>query len=139
MDSVDERSEAPVMLLQRRMAAALRKPEPDEFVALCHPEIEFQTYGLGSRELHGTAEILEWWHTMRDATAYKVSLSEVTPLAERVVFIEGRIQFEREGWFTDRQAHWVLIERDDLAWRYRPVEDRAAAVEYARSLGALDT
>ena len=137
MDTVDERTQIPVMRLQRRMAAALRKPQPDEFVALCHPEIEFQTYGLGARELQGTAQILEWWRTMRDATAYRVTLTDVQPLADRVVFIEGRIQFEREGWFTDRQAHWVMIERDDLAWRYRPVEDRAAAVEYARSLGVL--
>ena len=126
------------MRLQRRMEVALRKPEPEEFVALCHPEIEFQTYGLGPRELHGTGEILEWWSTMRSATAYKVTLIEVDPLSEHAVFIEGRIQFERDGWFTDRQAHWVLIERDDLAWRYRPVADRAEAVDYARSLGALD-
>jgi hypothetical protein len=139
METVDERSESPIMRLQRRMAVALREPEPDDFVALCHPEIEFQTYGLGSRQLHGTDEILEWWRTMRDATAYKVTLASVTPLGDRVIFIEGRIQFERDGWFTDRHAHWVLIERDDLAWRYRPVADRAEAVEYARSMGALDS
>jgi len=138
MQSTDDHAQPPVMLLQRRMAVALRQPDPDEFVALCHPDIEFQTYGLGARQLHGTDEILEWWRTMRDATAYRVTLAEVTPLSDRVVFIEGRIQFEREGWFTDRQAHWVMIERDGLAWRYRPVADRAAAVEYARALGVLD-
>ena len=138
MESVDERSESPIMRLQRQMAAALRKEEPDEFVALCHPDIEFQTYGLGARQLHGTDEILEWWGTMRDATAYKVTLSELHPLGRRAVFIEGRIQFERDGWFTDRQAHWVMIEREGLAWRYRPVADHAEALDYARSLGALD-
>jgi hypothetical protein len=131
-------SETPIMRLQRRMAVALRRPDPDEFVALCHPEIEFQTYGLGSRQLRGISEILEWWKTMRDATAYRVTISRVDPLGDRVILIDGRIQFERDGWVTDREAHWVMIERDDLAWRYRPVPDRAAAVEFARSLRALD-
>ena len=65
--------------------------------------------------------------------------TRVFGLGEHAVFIEGRIQFERDGWFTDRQAHWVMIERDGLAWRYRPVADRAEAVEYARELGALDS
>ena len=101
METVDERSESPIMRLQRRMAVALREPEPDDFVALCHPEIEFQTYGLGARQLHGTDGILEWWRTMRDATAYKVTLASVTPLGYRVIFIEGRIQFERDGSYTD--------------------------------------
>lgn len=127
-----------MMRLQRRMAAAMRKPEPDDFIALCHPDIEVETYGLGSRTLHGTDDILEWWRTMRDATAYRVTIGQITPLGERVILIDGRIQFERDGWFTDRQAHWVMIERDGLAWRYRPIEDRTAAVEFARSLGALD-
>jgi hypothetical protein len=138
MQSTDDRSDLPVMRLQRQMATAMREPDPDAFVALCHPDIEFQTYGLGARQLHGTDEILEWWRTMRDATAYRVTLGEVTPISDRVAFIEGRIQFERDGWFTDRHGHWVMIERDGLAWRYRPVADRAAAAEYARSLGVLD-
>jgi hypothetical protein len=131
-------SETPIMRLQRRMAVALRRPEPDEFLALCHPDIEFQTYGLGPRQLHGTGEILNWWRTMRDATAYRVTISNLHPLSDRAVLIDGRIQFEREGWVTDREAHWVMVERDELAWRYRPVTGRAAAVEFARSLGALE-
>ena len=139
MESAEERPDSPIMRLQRRMADALRKPEADEFVALCHPDIEFQTYGLGARQLQGTGEILEWWSSMRSATAYKVTLIEVHPLGDHAVFIEGRIQFERDGWFTDRQAHWVMIERGGLAWRYRPVADRAEAVAYARELGALDS
>jgi len=72
-----------------------------------------------------------------EALGASVDRVVISELADET--FHARIQFERDGWFTDRQAHWVMIERDGLAWRYRPVADRAEAVAYARELGALDS
>jgi hypothetical protein len=127
-----------ILWLREQLAAALGDAEPDRFLALCHEEIEVQTFGLGERVLRGKGEIAKWWAAMRGAFVYSFSVDRIANFGDRVALIEGRIRFSRDGWLTDHEAAWVMIGKDGLAWRYRPAEGRDDALSYARSLGALD-
>jgi hypothetical protein len=127
-----------ILRLREQLAAALRDTAPDRFLALCHDEIEVQTFGLGDRVLRGKREIAMWWAEMRGALVYSFSVNRITNFGDRVALVEGRIRFSRDGWLTDHEAAWVMIGKDGLAWRYRPAEGRGDALAYARSLGVLD-
>jgi SnoaL-like protein len=128
-----------ILQLNDRLALAMRHRSWEAFSALVHPEVEFLTTFDPQREFAGPDGLREWWDDMAGSLVYQASVSEIAPLSERAAFVEGRIQASMDsGMMRDMPASWVIVAKDGLAWRCRPVQSRSEALAYAQVVGAVD-
>jgi hypothetical protein len=123
--------------LHERLALAFRHRSWESFSALIHPEVEFRSVVEPNRTYAGQHGARAWWDEISDLLVFQPTFGDVVPLSERVVFIEGRIQASMPTGMRDTPACWVLVAKDHLWWRWRPVQSRSEAFAYAEELGAL--
>jgi hypothetical protein len=127
-----------ILELNDRLALALRHRSWEAFSALIHPEVEFLTTFDPQREFAGQDGLREWWDEISGSLIFQPSVSDIDPFSERAAFVEGRIQASTESGMRDMPASWVIVTKDGLAWRCRPVMSRSEAVAYAEVVGAAD-
>jgi len=121
--------------LHTRLAREFARRSREAYIELMHPEVEFTTVAFGEeRVFRGHDGVREWWETLSTRPGYDAYRSTVTPVADDAILIRGRIRAPNEsGGYLDAAALWLLVARDGLVWRYRPVASEAAAREaYAR-------
>src|SRR5690242_11930032 len=100
-----------------------------------HPDVEFTTVAFGEeRVFRGHNGVREWWEMLSRRPGYDAYSSTATLIADDAILIRARIRAPNEsGGYLDAAALWLLVARDGLVWRYRPVASEAAArEEYAR-------
>jgi len=123
--------------LHERLVLALRHRSWESFSALIHPEVEFRSVVEPSRTYAGRHGARAWWDEMSELLVFQPTFGDIVPLSERVVFIAGRIQASMSTGIRDTPACWVLVAKDHLLWRWRPVQSESEAFDYAEELGAL--
>ena len=124
-----------VLELYARLTREFVRRDLESYVALMHPEVEFTTVAFGEeRVFRGHDGVREWWETLSAKPGYDAYSSAATALADDAVLIRARIRApSQSGGYLDVAALWLLVSRDGLVWRYRPVEsEEAARSEYAR-------
>jgi hypothetical protein len=120
-----------VVELHTRLAREFARRNREAYIELMHPELEFTTVAFGEeRGFRGHDGVLEWWETLSTRPGYDAYRSTATPIADDAILIRGRIRAPNEsGGYLDAAALWLLVARDGLVWRYRPVASEAAARE----------
>jgi hypothetical protein len=128
-----------IVELHERLILAFQQRAWEAFSALIHPEVVFNTTTSPEVEYSGPEGLREWWQRVADALVFQPTVGEVFPLSERAAFFGGRLQASIDaGGIADIPASWVMLSKDGLAWRSRPVSSREEAVEFARAHGALE-
>ncbi|HEY7258132.1 MAG TPA: nuclear transport factor 2 family protein [Gaiellales bacterium] len=124
-----------VVELHTRVAREFERRAREAYLELMHPDVEFTTVAFGEKRVfRGHDGVREWWETLSTRPGYDAYSSTATPIADDAILIRARIRAPNEsGGYLDAPALWLLVARDGLVWRYRPVESEAAArEEYAR-------
>ena len=127
-----------VIALHTRLAREFERRALDAYLELMHPGVEFTTVAFGEeRVFRGHAGVREWWETLSIRPGYDAYSSTATRIADDAILIRARIRAPNEaGGYLDAAALWLLVARDGLVWRYRPVASEAEAREtYARVVG----
>ena len=123
-----------VLELHARITREFVRRDLESYLALMHPEVEFTTVAFGEeRVFRGHEGVREWWETLSAKPGYDAYSSSATALADDAILIRARIRApSQSGGYLDVAALWLLVSRDGLVWRYRPVEsEEAARAEYA--------
>jgi hypothetical protein len=120
-----------VVELHARVAREFARRAREAYIELMHPEVEFTTVAFGEeRVFRGHDGVREWWETLSTRPGYDAYRSTATPVAEDAILIRARIRAPNEsGGYLDAAALWLLVARDGLVWRYRPVASEGAARE----------
>ena len=120
-----------VVALHTRLAREFGRRSWEGYIELMHPDVEFTTVAFGEeRVFRGHDGVREWWETLSTRPGYDAYSSTATPIADDAILIRARIRAPNEsGGYLDAAALWLLVARDGLVWRYRPVESEAAARE----------
>jgi hypothetical protein len=124
-----------VLALHARVARDFDRRDFESYLEVMHPEVEFTTVAFGEeRVFRGHAGVTEWWQTLSARPGYDAYSSAATEIADDAVLIRARVRAPNPGGgYLDAAALWLLVARDGLVWRYRPVESEdAAREEYAR-------
>jgi ketosteroid isomerase-like protein len=124
-----------VLELHARVTREFVRRDEESYLALMHPDVEFTTVAFGQeRVFRGHAGVREWWEALSAKPGYDAYSSTATALADDAILIRARIRApSQSGGYLDVAALWLLIARDGLVWRYRPVDsEEAARAEYAR-------
>jgi len=128
-----------VLALHARVAREFERRDFESYLDLMHPEVEFTTVAFGEeRVFRGHEGVAEWWETLSTRPGYDAYSSAATAIADDAVLIRARIRApSQSGGYLDVAALWLLVARDGLVWRYRPVESEDEARDrYARLAGA---
>lgn len=129
-----------VLALHARITRDFDRRDLGSYLEAMHPEVEFTTVAFGEeRVFRGHAGVREWWEMLTARPGYDAYSSTATQIADDAIVIRARIRAPNQsGGYLDAAALWLLVERNGLVWRYRPVESEAAARdEHARG-GASD-
>jgi ketosteroid isomerase-like protein len=120
-----------VLALHDRVVREFQRRDLEDYLELMHPEVEFTTVAFGEeRVFRGHAGVREWWETLSTRPGYDAYSAAATAIAADAVVIRARIRAPSEsGGYLDAAATWLLIARDGLVWRYRPVDSEDAARE----------
>lgn len=124
-----------VIALYTRLARDFERRDLGAYLELMHPAVEFTTVAFGEeRVFRGHDGVREWWENLSTRPGYDAYSSAATKLADDAILIRARIRAPSgSGGYLDAAALWLLVVRDGLVWRYRPVASEAAArEEYAR-------
>ena len=124
-----------VVALHARVARAFERRDLAAYLALMHPDVAFTTVAFGrERVFRGHEGVREWWEALSVRPGYDAYRASATAIADDAVLIRARIRAPNDaGGYLDAAALWLLIVRDELVWRYRPVEsEEAARAEHAR-------
>jgi hypothetical protein len=124
-----------VLELYARVSREFERRDLESYLELMHPEVEFTTVAFGEeRAFRGHDGVREWWEALSARPGYDAYSSTATRIAEDAILIRARIRApSQSGGYLDAAALWLLLARDGLVWRYRPVESEAdARAEYAR-------
>ncbi|HSD02074.1 MAG TPA: nuclear transport factor 2 family protein [Gaiellales bacterium] len=124
-----------VLELHARVTREFERRDLESYLALMHPEVEFTTVAFGEeRVFRGHDGVRDWWEELSARAGYDAYSSTATPITEDAILIRARIRAPNQsGGYLDAAAEWLLVARDGLVWRYRPVESEAdARAEYAR-------
>jgi ketosteroid isomerase-like protein len=127
-----------VLELHARLTREFERRDLDGYLALMHPDVVFTTVAFGEeRVFRGHEGVREWWETLSAKPGYDAYSSSATAIADDAVVIRARIRApSHSGGYLDVAALWLLVVRDGLVWRYRPVEsEQAAREEHARMAG----
>jgi hypothetical protein len=128
-----------VLELHARVTREFVRRDLEGYLELMHREVEFTTVAFGEeRVFRGHDGVREWWDALSARPGYDAYSSSATPLDGDAILIRARIRAPNQsGGYLDAAALWLLVARDGLVWRYRPVDSEAdARAEYAR-LGAV--
>ncbi len=128
-----------VLELHARLVREFERRDLESYLDLIHPQVEFTTVAFGEeRVFRGHSGVREWWETLSAKPGYDAYSAAATAIAGDAIVIRARLRAPSEsGGYLDAAAHWLLIARDGLVWRYRPVESEDAAREiYARLSGS---
>jgi hypothetical protein len=128
-----------VLALYARVAREFERRDFESYLELMHREVEFTTVAFGEeRVFRGHDGVREWWETLSTRPGYDAYSAAATAIADDAVLIRARIRAPNEsGGYLDSAASWLLVARDGLVWRYRPVESEDEARErYAGVTGA---
>ena len=124
-----------VLELYARVTREFVRRDLESYLALMHPDVEFTTVAFGEeRVFRGHDGVREWWQTLSAKPGYDAYSSAATALADDAILIRARIRApSQSGGYLDVAALWLLVSREGLVWRYRPVgSEEAARSEYAR-------
>jgi|1185.fasta_scaffold36800_2 hypothetical protein len=128
-----------VLALHARLAREFERRDFESYLELMHREVEFTTVAFGEeRVFRGHDGVREWWETLSARPGYDAYSSVATVIADDAVLIRARIRAPNQsGGYLDAAALWLLIARDGLVWRYRPVQSEDEARErYAMVTGS---
>ena len=128
-----------VLALYARVARDFDRRDLESYLEVIHPEVEFTTVAFGEeRVFRGHDGVREWWETLSARPGYDAYSSAATAIADDAVLIRARIRAPNQsGGYLDAAALWLLVARDGLVWRYRPVESEDEARE--RYAGVTDS
>jgi ketosteroid isomerase-like protein len=124
-----------VTALYARLVRDFERRDCESYLEVVHPDVEFTTVAFGEERIfRGHAGVREWWQALAERPGYDAYASTATAIADDAVLIRARIRApSQSGGYLDAAMLWLLVERDGLVWRYRPVESEADARErYAR-------
>jgi SnoaL-like domain len=127
-----------VLALYARVAREFERRDFESYLELMHREVEFTTVAFGEeRVFRGHDGVREWWETLSTRPGYDAYSAAATAIADDAVLIRARIRAPNEsGGYLDSAALWLLVARDGLVWRYRPVESEdEARKRYAGVIG----
>jgi hypothetical protein len=112
------------MELYARVSREFERRQLESYLELMHPEVEFTTVAFGrERVFRGHDGVREWWAALTARPGYDAYSSTATALADDAILIRARIRAPSPGGgYLDASALWLLVTRDGLVWRYRPVE-----------------
>ena len=128
-----------IVTLARRAAHEIDRDNWENLHGLYHPEVEITTLSDPDRVHRGIEGLREWWAQKQSALIYQVTTDVVKPLSPRAAYISGRMYAQvAEGGIADRPYARVLVAKDGLIWRYRPVRDEEEAMDVVRALDAMD-
>ena len=113
-----------VLALHARVAREFERRDFESYLGLMHREVEFTTVAFGEeRVFRGHDGVREWWETLSARPGYDAYSPAATAIADDAVLIRARIRAPHEsGGYLDAAGMWLLVARDGLVWRYRPVE-----------------
>ena len=118
-----------VLALHARVAREFERRDFESYLELMHREVEFTTVAFGEeRVFRGHAGVEEWWETLSTRPGYDAYSAAATAITDDAVLIRARIRAPNQsGGYLDAAGLWLLVVRDGLVWRYRPVgsEDEA--------------
>jgi hypothetical protein len=128
-----------VLALHARVVREFQRRDLESYLELMHPEVEFTTVAFGKERIfRGHAGVREWWETLSTRPGYDAYSAAATAIAADAIVIRARIRAPNEsGGYLDAVANWLLIARDGLVWRYRPVDSEDAAREIYGALPDL--
>jgi len=124
----------------RRFAAAVTGGDVEAAVALCHPEIEFDSVlGIGGRAYLGHEGIRQYFDDVASAwREWTVEIEQVTEAADGRVAIVMTMHASGKGSgasLAERTAHiWTL--KDGMLWHNEPYREPEEAL---RALGLLSS
>jgi hypothetical protein len=124
-----------VLALHARLVRDFGRRDLESYLEVMHPEVEFTTVAFGEeRVFRGHSGVREWWETLTIRPGYDAYSAAATAIAGDAVLIRARLRAPNEsGGYLDAAALWLLVARDGLVWRYRPVgSEDVAREEYAR-------
>jgi ketosteroid isomerase-like protein len=124
-----------VLALHARLVRDFSRRDLESYLELMHPDVQFTTVAFGKeRVFRGHGGVREWWETLSTRPGYDAYAATAAAIADDAVLIRARIRAPNQsGGYLDAAAKWLLVARDGLVWRYRPVESEAAArKQYAR-------
>jgi ketosteroid isomerase-like protein len=122
-----------VLELYARVTREFERRDLEGYLGLMHPDVEFTTVAFGEeRVFRGHDGVREWWEELSAKPGYDAYSSTATEIADDAIVIRARIRApSQSGGYLDAAALWLLVARDGLVWRYRPVEsEEAARAEY---------
>lgn len=126
-----------VLALHDRVVREFERRDLESYLTLMHPQVEFTTVAFGEqRVFRGHDGVREWWETLSTRPGYDAYSATATAIGDDAIVIRARIRAPSEsGGYLDAAANWLFIFRDELVWRYRPVESEAEAREIYAGLG----
>ena len=113
-----------VLALHARVVREFERRDFQGYLELMHREVEFTTVAFGEeRVFRGHDGVREWWETLSARPGYDAYSAAATAIAGDAVLIRARIRAPNQsGGYLDAAGLWLLVARDGLVWRYRPVE-----------------
>jgi len=120
-----------VLELYARVTREFERRDLEGYLGLMHPDVEFTTVAFGEeRVFRGHDGVREWWEALSAKPGYDAYSSTATAIADDAIVIRARIRApSQSGGYLDAAALWLLVARDGLVWRYRPVESEDEARE----------
>jgi ketosteroid isomerase-like protein len=118
-----------VLALHDRLVRDFERRDLKSYLGLMHPDVEFTTVAFGEeRVFRGHDGVREWWENLSAKPGYDAYSATATAIADDAIVIRARLRAPSEsGGYLDAAALWLLVARDGLVWRYRPVESEDAA------------
>lgn len=106
--------------LVRRFVDALNRRDLKDFLAVCHPDVEFRSFAsdLGGT-LHGHAGIRDYFHEFTDTfDKYHIEIERIEDLGDVIVGrLRGHARARASGVELDWQAVMATRLRDGRLWR----------------------
>jgi anti-anti-sigma factor len=113
--------------LVEQIVSAFQRRDSARLAELVHPDAVIEPRP-SPQPLHGPSGVTRYIDSMRDRLA-AVSVTSIHEIAEDVVLIEGREQWQAaDNSMLDTPVVWVVRFRDGLIWRTRTYTDRREAV-----------
>jgi hypothetical protein len=129
-----------VLALHARVVREFERRDFAGYLELMHREVEFTTVAFGEeRVFRGHDGVREWWGALTTRPGYDAYSSTATAIADDAVLIRARIRAPNpSGGYLDSAGLWLLVARDGLVWRYRPVASEEEARERYAVVTAAD-